>query len=57
MQNHVTYLKAVNMEELQAGIDTLLYIDSDRPVLLEVFTDSVTDAQVLEEYRALILKA
>ena len=36
MQNNVVYLKAVNMEELQTGIDTLLYIDSDRPVLLEV---------------------
>ena len=39
MQNNVVYLKAVNMEELQTGIDTLLYIDSDRPVLLEVFCD------------------
>ena len=45
MQNNVTYLKAENMEELQTGIDTLLYIDSDRPVLLEVFTDVQTDEQ------------
>lgn len=50
MQNNVTYLKAVNMEELQTGIDTLLYIDSDRPVLLEVFTDVLTDEQTLKTY-------
>ena len=39
MQNNVAYLKAENMEELQQGIDTLLYIDSERPVLLEVFCE------------------
>ena len=39
MQNNVVYLKAENMEELQQGIDTLLYIDSERPVLLEVFCE------------------
>ena len=50
MQNNVMYLKAVNMEELQAGIDTLLYINSNRPVLLEVFTDVRTDEQTLKTY-------
>ena len=35
-QNGVTYLKATNMDEMQQGINTLLYIESDRPVLLEV---------------------
>ena len=50
MQNNVMYLKAVNMEELQTGIDTLLYIDSDRPALLEVFTDVLTDEQTLKTY-------
>lgn len=35
-QNNVTYLKAADMAEMQQTIDTLLYIESDRPVLLEV---------------------
>ena len=39
MQNNVVYLKAENMEELQQGLDTLLYIDNERPVLLEVFCE------------------
>ena len=38
-QNRVTYLKATNMDEVQQALDTLLYIEADRPVLLEVFTD------------------
>ena len=38
-QNNVTYLKATNMAEMQQAVDTLLYIESDRPVLLEVFVD------------------
>ena len=50
MQNNVVYLKAENMEEMQQSIDTLLYIDSDRPVLLEVFTDAQTDEQSLKTY-------
>jgi 2-succinyl-5-enolpyruvyl-6-hydroxy-3-cyclohexene-1-carboxylate synthase len=49
-QNHVTYLKAENMQELQQGIHTLLNIESDRPVLLEVFTDAQADAQALRDY-------
>jgi len=39
MQNHVVYLAARDMSQLQTGLDTLLYIDSDRPVLLEVFCE------------------
>ena len=35
-QNDVVYLKATNMQAMQQGIDTLLYIESSRPVLLEV---------------------
>ena len=50
LQNHVTYIKATNMDEMQQGIDTLLYIKSDRPVLLEVFTDAHADEQVLKDY-------
>ena len=49
-QNHVTYIKATNMDEMQQGINTLLYIKSDRPVLLEVFTDAHTDELVLKDY-------
>ena len=49
-QNNVTYLKATNMEEMQQGIDTLLYIESDRPVLLEVFTDASEDERVFKDY-------
>ena len=36
-QNGVVYLKAEDMEQMKQGIDTLLYLESDRPVLLEVF--------------------
>ena len=50
MQNHVTYLKATNMEEMQQGIDTLLNIETDRPVLLEVFTDPAEDERVFKDY-------
>ena len=49
-QNNVTYLRATNMEEMQQGIDTLLYIESDRPVLLEVFTDAEEDERVFKDY-------
>ena len=49
-QNDVTYLKATNMEEMQQGIDTLLYIESERPVLLEVFTDAAEDERVFRDY-------
>jgi len=36
-QLDVVYLKADDMPQLQHGIDTLLQMDSSRPVLLEVF--------------------
>ena len=49
-QNRVTYLKATNMEEMQQGIDTLLDIESNRPVLLEVFTDPAEDERVFKDY-------
>jgi 2-succinyl-5-enolpyruvyl-6-hydroxy-3-cyclohexene-1-carboxylate synthase len=38
------------MEEVQKGIDTLLFIESDRPVLLEVFTDAAQDEQAFRKY-------
>jgi 2-succinyl-5-enolpyruvyl-6-hydroxy-3-cyclohexene-1-carboxylate synthase len=49
-QNDVVYLKATNMEQMQQGIDTLLYIEADRPVLLEVFTDADEDVRVFKDY-------
>ena len=49
-QNNVIYLKAKNMEEMQQGIDTLLYIKSERPVLLEVFTDPAEDERAFRDY-------
>ena len=49
-QNDVVYLKAMNMEEMQQGINTLLYIESQRPVLLEVFTDASEDERVYRDY-------
>ena len=49
-QNHVKYLKATNKEEMQQGIDTLLHIESDTPVLLEVFTDAAEDERVFKDY-------
>lgn len=49
-QNNVTYLKAENMGELQQGIHTLIYIESSRPVLLEVLTDVAEDERVFKSY-------
>ena len=50
MQNGVIYLKASDMAEIEQGVDTLLHIESDRPVLLEVFTDPAGDEQVFRDY-------
>ena len=49
-QHDVVYLKATTMEEMQQGIDTLLYIETERPVLLEVFTDVSEDERVYRDY-------
>lgn len=49
-QNHVVYLKASNMEDMQKGIVTLLSKESDTPVLLEVFTDASEDERVFRNY-------
>jgi len=50
LQNNVKYLKATNLSEVQQGLDTLLNRESDRPVLLEVFTDVAVDEQVFKDY-------
>ena len=55
-QNNVVYLKATNMEEMQQGIDTLLYIEANRPVLLEVFTDAEEDERAFRAYYAAFLR-
>lgn len=49
-QNDIGYLSAKSMDEMQIGIVTLLTRESDRPMLLEVFTDSNDDVKVLEKY-------
>jgi len=49
-QNHVTYLRAETMEQMQQGIDTLLNIDTPAPVLLEVFTNADDDKAALQAY-------
>ena len=48
--NDVVYLSASDMPQMREGIDTLLNIESDRPVLLEVFTTATDDALVLNDY-------
>ncbi|MBO6143787.1 MAG: 2-succinyl-5-enolpyruvyl-6-hydroxy-3-cyclohexene-1-carboxylic-acid synthase [Prevotella sp.] len=49
-QNNVTYLHASDMKEMQQGIDALLHVESDRPVLLEVFTNAEEDERVYRDY-------
>ena len=38
------------MKTMKYGIDQLIHTESERPMLLEVFTDIDTDNQTLEEY-------
>lgn len=49
-QNHVVYLRADGMEQMQKGIETLLSLESDRPVLLEVFTNASEDESAYRLY-------
>ena len=51
-QNQIVYLRADGPHDLHQAIDTLLYIESDRPVLLEVFTDASADERVYKDYHA-----
>ena len=48
-QNDIGYLKARNMEEMQTGIVTLMTADTQRPMLIEVFTDSDTDHEAVRQ--------
>ena len=49
-ENGVEYLKAENMDEMRKGIHTLLYIETSRPVLLEVLTDAEEDTRAYRDY-------
>ena len=55
-QNDVVYLKAENMEEMQQGVDTLLNMACQRPVLLEVFTDAAEDERSFRTYYEAFLR-
>lgn len=48
--NDVGYISACNMDELRLGIATLLTIETNRPVLFEVFTNPDVDKEVYEDY-------
>lgn len=49
-QNDIGYMSAKNMDEMQIGVVTLLTRESERPMLLEVFTDSNDDVKALVKY-------
>lgn len=49
-QNDIRYIEVRDMQHLQRAMDTLLYMDSDRPVLLEAFTDAATDERAMKDY-------
>lgn len=51
-QNDIGYLSARDMNEMQIGIVTLLTRETERPMLLEVFTDKDGDMKVLDKYFA-----
>ncbi|MBR1557569.1 MAG: 2-succinyl-5-enolpyruvyl-6-hydroxy-3-cyclohexene-1-carboxylic-acid synthase [Prevotella sp.] len=55
-QNNVKYIKATNMEEMKKGIDSLLNKKSNRPVLLEIFTDAAEDERVIRDYYKMLKK-
>ncbi len=48
--NDITYPGADNMKTMKYGIDQLIHSDSERPMLLEVFTDIDADNRALEDY-------
>lgn len=52
-QNDCGYLKATNLQEMQLGIVQLMTMDTNRPIVLEVFTDAQTDDKVLREIHSI----
>lgn len=53
-QNDIGYISAKDMGEMQIGIVTLLTRETNRPMLLEVFTDVDEDMKAMEDYFALL---
>lgn len=53
-QNDIGYISAKNMGEMQIGIVTLLTRETNRPMLLEVFTDVDEDMKAMADYFALL---
>ncbi len=51
-QSDIGYMKAHNISEMQVGIVRLLTEQTNRPILLEVFTDPDTDTSALVNYYA-----
>ena len=49
-QNDIVYLRAEDMAQMQDGVNRLLQEQSDRPMLLEVFTDAAEDERVYRDY-------
>ena len=49
-QNDIGYFQAHSIEDMQMGVIQLLTRKTNRPMLLEVFTDSETDTKVYEDY-------
>ena len=49
-QNNIVYLSASSMEQMRQTVDTLVCSESERPVVLEVFTDAAEDARVFRDY-------
>lgn len=49
-QNDIGYMAAHDMAELHTGMVTLLTRETERPMLLEVFTDAGTDNETIEDY-------
>lgn len=49
-QNAVVYLSAHNQDEVQAGLERVIKGKSDRPMLLEVFTNIDIDNQVIADF-------
>ena len=51
-QNDIGYISAKDMNEMQIGIVTLLTRETDRPMVLEVFTDAEEDMKAMADYFA-----
>ena len=49
LSKNIRYIKAENQEELEKGLNTLM-TKSDKPIILEVFTDANTDANILKMF-------